>query len=629
MAHDDGRGQLASGDRSTSARIEPSSNGGEETWTHGGHSPVADAAGRRAVEAHALRAGDARVRALVGHAADIVAIVDARSVPSYVSPGVERVLGYRPDEILPLGLVTFAHPDDVGLFLGLFAAVQDRPEHSEAAVVRFRHRDGLYRHLDCTVTNLLDNVAVRGIVVNARDVTEQAAAVRALEQRALHDALTGLPNRLLFRHRLAHALDRSGREAAPVAILFLDLDNFKVVNDSLGHPAGDALLVATARRLEECLRHGDTVARLGGDEFIILLEEVRNVEEALGLARRLLVCVEGPVSIGGRNVQTTASIGVAWHQGGDQSPDDLLRDADTAMYRAKAGGRDRIALFEPWMNVEALARLELEEELRRAISRQELRLVYQPIVDLASGQVERFEALVRWQHPARGLLLPDTFIPVAEETGLVVPLGQWVLEEACQQLRRWRDWFPERSTLGLSVNLSVRQVQDPTLVELVADVLSTTGLQAEALQLEITESAVMPDQRVARTLLRQLKEQGVRLALDDFGTGYSSLNYLRGFPTDVLKIARSFVNGMVREPRDAAIVAAIIDLGHALGMIVTAEGVKTKTQANKLLAMGCDQGQGYDFARPLRAKAVPTYLARPGRAWADEAMAMPPLAPSA
>lgn len=627
MAHDIEQGRAASGHRSVHAEDEHTSNG--EPQPHESRAPLQATTAERAAEERGRSTGDARFRALVGHAADIVSIVDARGVPSYISPGVERVLGYRPDEMLPLGLITFAHPDDAGLVLGLFAAVQHRSGHSDAAVVRFRHRDGSYRHLDATVTNLLDNTAVRGIVVNARDVTEQAAAVRALEQQALHDALTGLPNRVLFRDRLAHALDRAHRQPAQVAILFLDLDNFKVVNDSLGHPAGDALLLATARRLEECLRHGDTVARFGGDEFIVLLEDVRNVEEALGLARRLLVCVEGPVSILGREVQTTASIGVALHQGGDQGADDLLRDADTAMYRAKAAGRDRIAVFEPWMNVEALARLELEEELRRAISQQELRVVYQPIVELATGRVDRFEALVRWQHPARGLLLPDAFIPLAEETGLVLPLGQWVLAEACQQLRQWRAWFPDRPTLGLSVNLSVRQVQDPTLAELVGDVLSTTGLQAEDLQLEITESAVMPDQRVARTILRRLRDQGIRLALDDFGTGYSSLNYLRGFPTDVLKIARSFVTGMVREPRDAAIVAAIIDLGHALGMIVTAEGVRTKAQTQQLLAMGCDLGQGYDFARPLGAEAVPTFLARPGGAGAAGIIAVAPLAPSA
>ncbi len=425
------------------------------------------------------------------------------------------------------------------------------------------------------------------VYLTARALGRAEAAARALEHQATHDALTGLPNRALLQERLGRALAdaASAQGDDAVAVLFLDLDRFKVVNDSLGHAAGDALLVAVAGRLAGCVRGGDTVARLGGDEFAVLLAGRGAEGEATRAAGRIIRALEAPFRLGGRDVATATSIGIAVGAtvATATTAGDLLRDADVALYRAKAGGRGRYAVFDAAMNAHALERLELEAELRRGLTRGEFAVYYQPKVELATGRLAGLEALVRWRHPARGLVEPDAFIPLAEETGLIVPLGQWVLEEACRQARRWGAEGAEGAGGGpavvVSVNLSARQFAQPALEEEVARALAMSGADAGQVQLEITEGVAMGNAEATVETLRRLKGLGVGLAIDDFGTGYSSLAYLKRFPVDALKIDRAFVTGVRRETADASIVGAVVGLGRALGLAVVAEGVETAEEA--------------------------------------------------
>ncbi|MHB8574324.1 MAG: putative bifunctional diguanylate cyclase/phosphodiesterase [Dehalococcoidia bacterium] len=431
----------------------------------------------------------------------------------------------------------------------------------------------------------------------------------ALARAATHDALTGLPNRVLFLDRLDQALGRAQRTGDPVAVLFVDLDDFKVVNDSLGHEVGDRLLQIVAERLQRNLRMGDTAARLGGDEFTVVLSMVAHEVEAAEVAERLRSAMQQPVEVAGHLLVPNASIGVACARAGNISSESLLRQADLAMYQAKSRGKARSACYREGMNTAAVERHTLETELRQALAAGQLRLHYQPILCLASGRMVEVEALVRWQHPERGLLPPAVFIPLAEETGLIVPLGHWVLREACRQASRWRAEQPE-TPLVMSVNLSARQFQHLTLVEDVAAVLAETGLPPCRLKLEITESAVMVDAGHAVETLLQLKQMGVLLAIDDFGTGYSSLSYLKRFPVDTLKVDRSFVDGLASDPNDAAIVRSIVALAKSLNLAVTAEGIETREQLALLSELGCDQGQGYLFARPLPAADLTADLIR-------------------
>jgi diguanylate cyclase (GGDEF)-like protein len=425
-----------------------------------------------------------------------------------------------------------------------------------------------------------------------------AKTVAAMTHQALHDSLTGLPNRVLFHDRLDHASARAERSGGRLAVLFCDLDRFKTVNDSLGHQAGDDLLVEVARRLSSCLRGGDTAARLGGDEFAILLEELEGPEVAVAVADRVLEALAEPVRIRSREVFARASIGIA-HSG--PGVGDLLRSADAAMYRAKADGRGRHAVFEPAMRQAAVDKLDLETDLQRAVERGELEVHYQPIIALGDGELVGFEALVRWRHPEKGLIPPASFIPLAEETGLIDPIGRHVLHEACRQAAAWRAAHPAAGLATMSVNLSVRHLDQAGLVDDVAIALAKAKLPPSCLLLEITETMLMgdTDQVVAR--LDALKSLGVRLAIDDFGTGYSSLRYLRRFPLDVLKMAKPFVDGLAAGSRDDALAGAIVDLGANLGLDVIAEGIEVVEQADRLGALGCGFGQGFHFARPLPA----------------------------
>jgi len=437
----------------------------------------------------------------------------------------------------------------------------------------------------------------------SRDISDRKKAEEQLQHQAFYDPLTDLPNRALFLDRLRHLFHRARRSrgSPQFAVLYLDLDRFKAINDSLGHQIGDELLIATARRLERCLRPGDTLARLGGDEFTVLLEDVRSEADATGVAERIHQEVAAPLQMRGGEVFTSVSVGIALSSAGYGSPEDMLRDADTAMYRAKAGGRARHQVFDGDMHRRAVSSLRLETDLRRALERREIVPYYQPIVELETGAVVGFEALARWRHPTSGMLLPDLFIPVAEETGLVVEIGAWMLAEACRQVREWQRSDAIWSTLGISVNVSGRQLSQGAVAADVERVLGATGLDPTCLTLEITESALVHSLDAGAGVVRRLHEMSIGLHLDDFGTGYSSLAYLHSFPVQALKVDRSFVSRMDQAAQQSAIVKAIVSLAHDLGMEVVAEGVETRAQLETLRALRCRRGQGFLFSKPLPA----------------------------
>ncbi|MBD2676133.1 MULTISPECIES: bifunctional diguanylate cyclase/phosphodiesterase [Nostoc] len=438
------------------------------------------------------------------------------------------------------------------------------------------------------------------------EITERKRAQSQLLHLAFHDALTGLPNRAAFINRLRHAINYSKRHPDYLfAVLFIDLDRFKLINDSLGHHKGDQFLLAIASRLEICVRSIDTAARLGGDEFTILLEGIQDVSDAIKVAERIEQELKLPFELDGKEIFTTASIGIALSSTVDyERPEDVLRDADTAMYRAKILGRARYELFNSNMYANALAKLQLETDLRRAIERSELRVYYQPIVSLTSGFILGFEALLRWEHPERGLLSPADFIPIAEETGLIFSIGKWVLNEACSQMQTWRTSYPSNSLNKISVNLSLKQFYQPDLIEQIGQILESTGLNADSLALDITESVIVENGDHVITALSELREMGVQLSIDDFGTGYSSLGRLYNFPISLLKIDRSFISSINTKSRDLEIVEILVTLAHKLGVDVLAEGIETKEQLVLLRKLNCEYGQGHFFSVPLNSSAA-------------------------
>jgi len=438
-----------------------------------------------------------------------------------------------------------------------------------------------------------------------KEVIERKQAEAQLLHNALHDQLTGLPNRTLFMERLEHALQLAKRRDNYLfAVLFLDLDRFKLVNDSLGHMAGDQLLIELSLKLKSHMRIEDTVARLGGDEFTILLENLNNISEVTYIANRIQQDLALPFNLNGHEVFTTVSIGIALSTNSYDQPESLLRDADIAMYRAKTLGKARYEIFSIGMHTRAVALLQLETDLRRAIERQDFQLHYQPIVLLEPFRIKGFEALIRWQHPERGLVYPEDFIPVAEETGLIIPIGQWVLRESCRQMVAWQAQFPKNPSLTISVNISARQFRQPDLVEQIKQILKETGLDACRLKLEITESVLMDNAESATSMLLKLKALGVQLHMDDFGTGYSSLSYLHRFPVSMLKIDRSFVSNMGVSGENSEVIRTIVTLAKNLGMDVTAEGIETAEQLVQLKEINCRYGQGYLFAKPVNANLV-------------------------
>jgi diguanylate cyclase (GGDEF)-like protein/PAS domain S-box-containing protein len=573
------------------------------------------------VGSHAsLQASEERFRSLVQNASDVTMILNADGQVTYVSPAAERVLGRQPAALQGTTVTDLVHPDDRAAAQVHFAQVIRQPGLTLGTNLRLEHADGTWRDFEVVATNLLDQPAVAGLVVTYRDVTDRKAFERQLRHLAFHDPLSQLPNRALFLDRLEQAVARSRRGTEIVAVLYLDLDNFKTVNDSLGHPTGDALLVEVARRLTGCARDGDTVARLGGDEFAILLQDATGHHTAEAVARRIGAVLRTPVHVAGHDVLVSASIGIADAHDSPGGADELLRNADMAMYAAKGHGRDGVERFAPSMYATVRERLELTADLHRALEQGEFRVFYQPIVELGSSRICELEALVRWQHPERGLVQPDTFIPLAEETGLIVPIGRWVLEEACRQAHVWQEQLPSAVSLVIGVNLSGRQFGDANLVADVTRVLRETKLEPGTLKLEITESVAMQDATRAEATMHALKALGVQLAIDDFGTGYSSLQYLKRFPVDTLKIDKSFVDGLGSDEQDTAIVQSIVALAKTLRLDVTGEGIETAVQQAHLRLLAVERGQGYLFARPQPAEAIGKLLVE-GDARAPQAAA--------
>ena len=564
---------------------------------------VTDITARKQAE-ESLRESEERYALAVCGANDGLWDWNLKTGQVYYSPRWKEMLGCSGTDVgtLPEEWFDRTHPDDLVSVMAAIAAHREGVTPHFAIEHRMLHIDGRYRWMLSRGSAIRDESGKATRMAGSQtDVSQRREAEEQLLRDALHDTLTGLPNRALFTDRLERSISRLTRDAGHhFAVLFLDLDRFKVINDSLGHGCGDQLLISFAKRLIDCLRPSDTVARLGGDEFTILLEDPREPDHAAGVADRILDSLKKPFMLGAHEVYISTSIGIATSDTPYSRPQDVLRDADTAMYRAKAGGKSRYQTFDAAMHARAVKLLKLENDLRRAIDREEFTLHYQPILNIGAKTIRGFEALLRWQHPELGLIAPSDFIPVAEETGLIIPIGKWVLAEACRQAAAWHASHPDRP-IDINVNLSGKQFSQDDLVEQVTSVLRHTGLPAHHLILEITESVVMEHPEQTIKTLQQLKSLGVKIHIDDFGTGYSSLAYLQRFPVDTMKIDRSFITRIGDNPENGEIVRTIIALAHNLNMNVTAEGIETPAQLAHLTSLNCESAQGYFLSRPIHA----------------------------
>jgi diguanylate cyclase (GGDEF)-like protein/PAS domain S-box-containing protein len=570
-----------------------------------------------------LRSSDRRYRSLALNSTDVTAVTDANGIVTFESSAVERVLGFNPDAYVGQPVFAGVHADDRAAADRLLADVIRNKDGEATTELRQRHADGRHRWTEVQLKNLLDDEAVGGVVVNFRDVTERRQLEEELRHQAFHDSLTGLANRALFIDRLEHAMSRKRGFGVPLGVLFIDIDDFKTINDSLGHGEGDRLLVAVARRLQEVLRSGDTIARMGGDEFAVLLEDTVDGDAPIDVAERIRTALQAPFGRGRGDFFVRASIGMTAWNSSEETAEDLIRNADIAMYTAKSAGKNRVEIYEPKMHAAAMARLALRGDLERAMERREFFVVYQPIVCMNDGSVTGVEALVRWRHPERGLVYPTEFISLAEETGLVVNLGSWVLDQACRQVRVWDSHPDFPNGLGINVNVSARQLEEATFVSMVAATLEASRLPAERLTLEFTENLLLRDTDRTIETLNALKSLGVRLSIDDFGTGYSSLSYLRRLPIDEIKIDRSFVSGIsddgsssgggAAEPEQVAVVRSIVELAETLRLKIVAEGIETKAQWSALRKLDAEKGQGFLFSQPLTAEELPVALTRTRR----------------
>ena len=559
-----------------------------------------------------LRESEKRFRSVVETATDAIILIDHREEIISWNRSAEAIFGYSESEILrrPFSLLFptayTQNQEQAGGSVHLIASGLLHPGN-RAAELNGRKRDGSEFPIEISLSSweTAEGVFYSGIV---RDISERKSLEDQLTHQALHDPLTKLANRALFLDRVEHALDRAVRKRAPLAVMFLDLDNFKSVNDSLGHAAGDQLLVSVTERLQACLRSTDTPARLGGDEFAVLIEDIENTEDAAFVAERIRDVLSTPFSVSGTEIFASTSIGIATTATALETPDELLRNADVAMYMSKSNGKDRYTVFKSEMRDSLVKRVQLEADMRYGINHKEFEVYYQPIVELNSVRVIGMEALVRWNHPKFGLIPPLDFIPLAEETGLIVPLGRWIIEQACSQASAWQKQFGYGGQLSITVNIGSRQFQEESLVETVAAALADSGLPPNSLILEITESTMLINTESTIKRLNDLKGLGIRLAIDDFGTGYSSLSYLQRFPVDILKIDKSFIDKISHGKEGAAVTRAIITMSDTLCLKTIAEGIESPAQQSELQNLGCEFGQGFHFAKPLRSADMSEFL---------------------
>ncbi len=558
-----------------------------------------DISDRKAAEV-AIRESEERLEALLMHTSDIITVLEADGTVRYSNPNAGEMLGLVPGEANGTSAMELVHHEDRERVIAALTRAVTTRGPAEAVEFRLRYADGAWHHVEAIANNCLDD-AVAGIVVTIHDITERKEFERELSHQALHDLLTGLPNRALLLDRLEHALVASRRKETTVAVLFMDLDRFKLLNDSFGHHQGDRLLQEMATRLQERIRPGDTVSRFGGDEFVVLCDDVAGPLEAVVIAERVLSTLNQPFALEGVEVFAGASIGVSVAAGDEATADALVRDADAAMYRAKDRGRGRVELFDDRMRAQAIQRLRTETELRRAVEGEQFVVHYQPLFRIDGPRsLVGIEALVRWNHPRLGIVPPASFIPVAEENGLIVPIGAWVMRQAAQD----RVAAPIAEDVVMWVNVSARELSDPALLPNVDAALAASGLPAATLGLEITETGLMEEADVAVDVLAELKSRGVRLALDDFGTGYSSLGYLTRLPVDTLKVDRSFVSRLGEDDGASAVLHAVLGLARSLSLSVVAEGVETEEQLAVLIEMGCNSAQGFLLARGGPAPGV-------------------------
>jgi diguanylate cyclase (GGDEF)-like protein/PAS domain S-box-containing protein len=558
---------------------------------------------------------EARLSSLIKNASDVVCIVEQDGAVSYVSPSVERMFGYVLGALHGRRLLDIVHPGDAHKVHAFISAIATQPaDQPSTAEFRVRHFVHGWRDVETLGANLLEDEAIQGLVLNMRDISERKAFEAELEHQAFHDTLTSLPNRGLFRNRVEHALAGQHRDGLPVAVLFLDIDDFKNVNDSLGHVVGDRVLQEVGRRLDACMRPVDTAARLGGDEFAVLIQGAASEMHAIEIAHRVIGTLVVPMSLDDRQISIRTSIGIAFGGTEAQAPqdaDELLRDADAAMYMAKERGQGGYQIFEPEMHAQALARLELKTDLERAVIAGEFTMRYQPIMDLRKREMVGVEALIRWEHPVRGIVAPVEFMSLVEDTGLIVPMGPHILREACEQAALMQRECPRDPPLSMSVNVSAVQLQRPEFIDEVRSALRDAEIAPSSLVLELTESVMMQDMELSIMRMKALRALGVRLAIDDFGTGYSSLNYIRRLPVDILKIDRSFLADP--SPQVSELTATIVQLARIFKLQVVAEGIETAEQLERMREMRCDFGQGFHFAKPLSGEEIRAMAARRSR----------------
>ncbi|WP_404786218.1 EAL domain-containing protein [Altericista sp. CCNU0014] len=539
-------------------------------------------------------------RSLIQNSSDMITLLAQDGKVQYESPSIKKIVGFSPEELVGKNIFDYIHPHDTPSVMSAFRSVIQEPGYSTTVEFRFQHKNGDWCYLEATGQSLVDEPSVASVVINSRDITERRLAEEKLHYHAMYDSLTHLPNRHHLLKKLGQILDYARQDRNyRFAVLFLDVDRFKIINDSLGHSTGDRLLVAMSRRLETCVRDRDIIARLGGDEFIIVLTDLQTEEVAIQTAERVAKSLSQPYQFHETEMYSSVSIGIVLSTTNYRDSEDLLRNADIALYRAKAIGRGCHVVFDTAMHDRVLDALQLENDLRQAIKNQEFFLVYQPIFELKTNRLEGFEALIRWNCPKRGLVLPSQFILIAEETGLIVPIGDWILTEACRQLRHWKKLDPSYGSLKISVNCSAKQFFQPDFVEKISQSLFKNQLSVSDLKIEITESVLLENTEQVTSIFSSLETLGVHLCMDDFGTGYSSLSYLHRFPIKSLKIDRSFIKNMLLGKKHSEIIKAILTMSVELGIDVVAEGIDTQNLLTHLTSLNCKYGQGYQLGKPM------------------------------